>query len=374
MVWFKGIIGMSDRTINSYFSLKESIPEDRAHPFIEKCERISYSRKVLNISKPSFKDRGKIKIALISLRLAPSLKQKLQKHYSADVHNCPDIDDDACLRQMIRWSEEDSDNLYSNFESALEIACTEHQSDIVCINELGYPSRGYINELGYPSRGCIPEERARTLAKSMANAKDHKCVIIGGTCHDIRTRLNSGYVFYPGCENRHTYGIPFHKQISATHEGEFISTPPRRKSLLFNFYGLRVGVIVCLDLMDFSTIGSIVKENGDTINLLMVPACVKFTNSMERAAQIISEAMGGLIAIVNFCRGREPSSYIYLFGKEAENSEYISYLSNETTFPWGALTLFEVNRNQLMEGKVECITNLSDDLVWLFDRQPIESV
>jgi len=217
---------------------------------------------------------------------------------------------------MVRYDSAKARTLLSSYKWGVTEALGHLKANIVCVNELGFPS-------------CRGEPYRRVIDFSRRKAEEHKAVIVAGSFHDARTRYNTGYIFFPEDDMEVlAAGTPFHKQVSATEvgkkdggllirTGEYISIPPERASLNFKAYGLSISVIVCLDLMDYSAVANVVKLQ-DAVDILFIPSCSESTDAMNRMAKLVSRAMPGGVAIVNYFRKRQVTSTLHLFDREDE--------------------------------------------------------
>jgi len=197
--------------------------------------------------------------------------------------------------------------LYRDYKEALTIAAERHKADIICINEFGFPA---VNG--------VPDLRAEILARTIANHQ--RIVIVAGSHHDSRTWLNTGYIFYPGCE---PFGRPYHKQVSSSWLGELIAVSSDRKSLSFKAYGLNMCVIVGTDLMDYSTVASIVRCHS--VDVLLVPSFFDNSDAMIMTAQTVSMALPGLVVLVNRNSPGLPSAWLTSFGRHMKLASEVQH-------------------------------------------------
>jgi len=361
MEWTKDMIKDYATHEDIYSKLNKNILKKPLNPFLRFCDRISFAEGVIDIES-LFEKKKIIKLALISLQIP--LPKETKPFYTVDCNKVDinrdsreeerhKVDRQACLRKFAHFSRKDSKYLLDQYESALTFAFKDVNVDIAC-----------VNELGFPSSNAKPLSRARVKAKELV--KKYEGIIIVGTSHDILTRYNSGYIFYPGRQCGR-YGAPFHKQVSAIQENEMISTPAQRNTLLFRAFGFRMGVLVCLDLCDFSTIASIIKSHGNSVDLLFVPACTESIDVMDKVAKIISVVIGGGVAITNRCNVGRPSTAMYLCGDKAEHFG-IQRIEIPVGDAW--VTTYDINRFELLNLKYDSETKLNADLAWLFNRYP----
>jgi predicted amidohydrolase len=64
------------------------------------------------------------------------------------------------------------------------------------------------------------------------------------------------------------------------------------------WYGLKLSLLTCIDLADFTAVAHVVKY-GEGIDLLLTPACTDKEEKLYECARVTSEAMPGLVAFVN---------------------------------------------------------------------------
>lgn len=162
-------------------------------------------------------------------------------------------------RTIYKYSEKYSNLLFEQFKKGIRQAAKTFQADIICINELGMP----LNEKGEAREDAIK------FAKEIAEI--YKCLIVAGTNHSSKTYLNTGYLFYPGKDEKNNPFRKFYKHISAhyTSPEEIIFTPSQRRIFYANVFGVNVAFLICLELADFSCASAVVKSRQE-IDLLIV--------------------------------------------------------------------------------------------------------
>ena len=323
------------------------------NPFSKSCDKISTPKVEFISSLVAERDKTSVNLALISLPTPENYKWKicsiLEKKYNS-------IDHDACRRQLISYPTQTAENLMKNYEYALKIALKKLKANIVC-----------INELGFPSYSLKPWKKAINLTKRLA--EEYNSLIIAGSSHDSRTMYNSGHLFYPGCKPSGTH---YHKQVSATREHECVNTPAERKTLYTNVFGLRLAILICLDLADYSTVASIVKLQ-DAIDLLLIPCYSTSFDSFKRIAICASAAMPGMVALVNCYREGELSSYFYSIDKPiTKKPDQIKVLLKKPdqikVLPRnrGEIRLYKIRIKPFRKSKLEQQDRCDDSLKWLF--------
>jgi hypothetical protein len=319
------------------------------NPIGETCSKISspFASQV----KTSLQEKQQIKIALVSLEM-PDFLEKAQQHSIVPGEKPRTIDAAACDRWLLHWNSKDMREMHDRFSIALQSAIDQHNADVVCINELGFPT----SSAAYSSRKAI--SAARKLASK------NECLIVAGSSHDSRTCYNTGHLFFPDCP---VYGMPYHKQVSATEVNEYISVPAKRISICINAFGLELCVLICLDLADYSTVASIVQA-GDHIDFLLVPACTENVEALERVAKSVSAALPGGVAIVNRYFSTKNSSSLFLFGKQVTSTEVIRSEN------YGEICLYQINSDDFHDQKRSLINSIDDKLLWFFHRKRLRSI
>lgn len=269
--------------------LKTSVDRERSpwppNPFGKTCEKIASARLVGIPALAPEQDR--VHLALVSFPPFDNTQIRLRKHTTLQGKADNSVDIEACGRVLVDHSAKSARQLLEMYERSLKTALEDLRADIVCFNELSFPSRNQE-----PMRKAV--ELTRQLARK------HRCLIVAGSTHDRRTLYNTSCLFYPGCEPN---GLPYHKQVSATSIGELVSVPAKRQAICTRVFGLNVAVLICLDLADFSAVASVVKLN-EKVDVLLIPCYSEWMDSLERAARAASAALRGIVALVNY---RPPS-------------------------------------------------------------------
>lgn len=238
---------------------------------------------------------------------------------------------------------------WQQYKEALEQALEEGDADIVIANELSIP----VTQTG------LPEEFFNEI-KYLANKKPS--LIITGSFHDPRTNYNTGYIFTPEAPDG---GYIFHKQVSATKIKEYISVTPRRQSIVVPAFNLNIGVIVCLDLLDYSTVATLVSLH-DAIDFILVPAYSREIQSLDKVARIASESMPGGVGIINYCRSNMPSNLMYVFGKPQK-----PLMEKPLVNGSGKLSIYEIKWEDFRSEKWKR-QYIEDDFNWLFRFSTID--
>ena len=208
------------------------------------------------------------------------------------------LDAEAFSRAVCRWPANDWSSKWDEYKGALRAALSEHDADVVVVNELGIPITA-----DYP-----PDEFFQEVG-ALANAST--AVIIAGSFHDARTQLNTGYMFTPDPQ---WAVVPFHKRVRATRVNERISVVANRQATVVRAFGLSIGVLICLDLLDHASVAPLVGMR-DKIDLILVPTHSESTEEMEKTARVVSRVMAGGVGVVNYTHPMEHYGSMQMFGK-----------------------------------------------------------
>lgn len=330
------------------------------NPFVLLHHRIARSSTV-DLGYSLSKKKGTVKLALVSMPdlgldavdRDPSRQADIVEHWSARKKDLAAVDRDACRRVLVAMSPAFSETYAATYMEAVRCAAIDHRADIICFNELGFPTLGQqprADALAFTEQHVQPRDD-----------RDRGRLIVCGSFHDRRTLYNTGGLFFPGCTSQH--GIPFHKQVSAVSVNERISLPPERVTPCVGVFGLRVAVLICLDLADFASVAAVVKA-ADWIDLVLVPCYTKWTDQLEKIAEAMSRAMPGMVAMVNYQRT----------GHEVVVSKFGEALSARRPRPQpsgGAVIhtlMIRVDefRNRKLQKQVDM--TVSDRMEWLFGR------
>lgn len=279
-----------------------------------------------------------VRIALISM---PDILY-ISKEFGSP-HDPPNgVDKDDVRRTLGAVSQADSKKMLDTFREALTAALEDDDADIVC-----------VNEFGFPSRNAIPLAEAQRIAFDLSCR--HNALIVAGTSHDSRTMFNTGYLFHPA-ETQTTWA--FHKSASAYQMGERIMAPARHRILIIDAFGLRIATIIGLDVVDYTTLASVMAA-GDQIDVILVPSYTLRAERMQDVAVLASRALPGLVAMAN---ARLPDGSAFI----AECGEAV-HLPSPTVLRGGAsVTRWSFKLGELKEKRALAKNEIDPYLDWMF--------
>lgn len=297
------------------------------------------------VESPNHPPGGTVRIALVSM---PDLTFE-RKFFSAlrGKKKPPGVDPKAYSRCLAGSGREASKKMMVAYSEALEVAADWH-ANIVC-----------FSELGLPGRNLIPVAAARRIACEVS--RRHNLLVIAGSSHDSRTLCNTGYVFHPGGPS---HGRAFHKAVSAISMGEYISTPSSKSVLAVEIFGLRVAILVCLDIADYASLASVVRV-GDRIDMILVPCYTKKFEKMVEIAKVASKALPGLVAMVNakLERSIAGTAQIARFGELEKPTRELALDSGAT------VSMVEFSFDRFQEQRTRLKTSPDNQMEWLFGRR-----
>lgn len=329
-------------------SVREKLPRPTfKNPFTALTQHVSRGEALRINTLP--KTKSTVRVALISL---PKLDFGIKEYAITSRSTFSSLTERrACHRQLVRLNNEHAKQLQEDYNNALSYALGKLEADIICVNELGYPT-------------FRQKPRKDVAAKTRRMAREHEAFILAGTYHDPETFYNTGRIFYPGCP---TEGAYYHKQVSAVSTQELISIPPNRSTLLSSAHGLWIGVLVCLDLADFSSVAAVVNFQ-DRCDLLLVPSYTEYTDSLRKLVETTSKAMQGIVALVNY-HSPDPALPAFVarqFGEE------ITMTVHDAPGSAGRVAVIEIDIDEFHESKRQKRFGESPDerMEWLFGNQP----
>jgi|ERR1051325_3437119 predicted amidohydrolase len=339
---------MADETNTPFIKKLRSRPSV-TNPFAILFERICRVTPVRGVPKELEETAlPNVRIALVSMPSKRKAEMELVPFSSVNEDSePPPLDRDACKRTLVKFDKSFADKMLESFSEALHAALVDNHANIVC-----------FNELGFPSLDMKPMTEAVQLAHKMS--KEHNALIIAGSAHDARTLYNTAFLFHPGSDE---HGHVFHKSISAISVEEFVSVPPERRVPLINIFGLRIASMICIDVADYASIASVVRC-ADHISVLLVPCYTPRFEDMARIAKVTSEAMPGLVALVN-ARLPDAPAGLHQIWRIGEKEEWAP-----AKLPSGGyVTYVDVDTNKLNEDRVKWQTSDDNDTSWLFGQR-----
>jgi hypothetical protein len=220
-------------------ALNEIEAESKPNPLYTLAETLCYPYVLQNVSALPRPDDGFVRIALISM---PNFDYKLAD-FSLRKNVPRGVDRTDVARTLAAVRGREPDRMLEAYTEALKSALDHHHANIVC-----------ISELGLPSRNIKPMVEALKIANEMSRSRN--ALIIAGSAHDFRTRYNTGYLFHPGGP---ATGWAFHKASSATSMEERITAPADRRVVIIDTLGLRIATLICLDIADYATLAAVMR-------------------------------------------------------------------------------------------------------------------
>jgi hypothetical protein len=319
------------------------------NPFSRTCDKVASARFV---SVPDLAaEKEEVHIALVSLPPFKDLQKAIREYSIVQSKDGRDVDVEACKRLLVGHSPQAAKQLAELYESALRVAIEDLGANVVCLNELSFPS--WNQE---------PLRKASQLTRELA--RKHRCLVVAGSTHDRRTLYNTSCLFYPGCP---ATGTPYHKQISATSIGELVSVPARRQTLCTRAFGLNIAVLICLDLADFSAVASVVKL-ADRVDVLLVPCYSEWMDSLEKVARAASAALRGVVALVNYRpTDLKAPCIVEEFGKPR------SVDGTKVLGSGAVIHSLRIKPRSLQQTKLEIKGDAMSRLEWLFGAQNLEA-
>ncbi|HSY52294.1 MAG TPA: hypothetical protein VLC46_26060 [Thermoanaerobaculia bacterium] len=313
------------------------------NPFFTLAKKLCIPDVIPEVAKLRRPVDGAVRLALISMPDVSYVEKdfKWRKALPSGVH------EEDVRRTLAAVSHADSKRMLVAFREALLFAVEEGNANIVC-----------VSELGLPSRDAVPLQEAQQIAFEISCK--HNALIIAGSSHDSRTMFNTGYLFHP-TEKRATWA--FHKNASAHKMGERIMTPARRRVLIVDAFDLRIATMICLDVVDYTTLASVMAA-GDQVDVVLVPSYTLRFEKMQDVATVASQALPGVVALVN-ARLPVGSSFIAQCGVEIK-------LPAPSVLPGGAeVALLSLKIDELKEKRTQAKNDLHPYLDWMFGNRYI---
>jgi hypothetical protein len=255
--------------------LKARRPERGINPFSSLVENLCEVQrvKVEELPRPS----SLLRICLVSMPVFKPGDDFTINKYPLSGPLPSGVPPQDCERRLVSLKKHVRARFLRAYKEALTYAVKNYGANIVC-----------VSELGLPFHAMKPLAEAQNFANQLS--AECKVLIIGGTSHDSRTLYNTGYLYHPGGE-----GWAFHKSISATGMGEYIASPSLRRVLTIKTLGLRIAVMICLDVADYATLASVIRVK-DKVDMVLVPCYTAKFDKMLEVAKTASKALRGKCA------------------------------------------------------------------------------
>jgi predicted amidohydrolase len=287
-----------------------------------------------------------VRVALVSMPPFEPQQYEMKPFYIADP--VPDgIRREDCERSLVALKGQVHKELLAAYKEALTFAVDEYRANIVC-----------VSELGLPHHAIRPLAAAQEFAQNLSVSKN--VLIVAGTSHDRRTYYNTGYIYHP------EGSWSFHKSLSAAGMGELISAPAKRRVLSIKIFGLRIAVMVCLDIADYATLASVIRAR-ERIDMVLVPCYTEKFDKMLDVAKVASRALRGIVAMVN---AHIPNSKCHFarFGTD-ENP-----LDEQPFGSRAIVSLFEVDHEALQQERSRKHVRENSHIDWLFGNRDMPSI
>lgn len=313
-------------------------PKGGANPFASFVENLCEVQQIA--VEPLARPDEPVRICLVSM---PALAET-DFDFAAYDHAAAiprHVHPDDCRRRLVSIKRDVADRLLQTYKDALTYAVDQMGAHVIC-----------VSELGLPHRAIIPMVKAQRFAKSLSASRN--VLIVAGTSHDKRTLYNTGYLYHPGGA-----GWAFHKTLSATGMGELISSPAKRRVLMVKTLGLRIAVMICLDIADYATLASVIRVK-EKVDIILVPCYTFKFDKMLEVAKIASKALGGIVAMVN-AHVPNAECHIAHFGQDREATETKPFDSG------AVLSLFQIDHEEFHRERQErAKAHDHEQLDWLF--------
>jgi hypothetical protein len=270
-------------------------PTGGANPFASLVENLCEVQRIP--VEPLDRPDGAVRICLISM---PALTEADFDFFAYDYAEeiPPLVHPEDCRRRVVALKEGVDKRFLQQYKEALTHAVDVMGAHVVC-----------VSELGLPHSDIMPMDEAQEFAHQLSVSRN--VLIVAGTSHDRRTLYDTGYIYHPGGE-----GWAFHKTLSATGMLELISSPAKRRVLMVQTFGLRIAVMICLDIADYATLASVIRVK-EKVDVVLVPCYTLKFDKMLEVAKLASKALGGIVAMVN-AHIPNAACHIARFGKDEE--------------------------------------------------------
>lgn len=236
-------------------------------------------------------------------------------------------------------------------------AAVRGDAHIICFSEMAFPTN---------AEGTL---HADAMQEAWRTATERRCLIVGGTAHNRECLHNICPVFFPReTDEEKSAGHLYYKQISATalNPPELVSVPSVRFAHMYVAFGLRIGVLVCADLADYSSVAGFVPE----ANLLLVPCHSHRFERLQSIAAATSIAMNGVVALAN-CHdhGIAPSTVVNYCGKTPKSDSGAIRRTRKAAQKLsggGQVSFFDIDVNALRDRKIAPPSKEHEGFRWLF--------
>lgn len=287
-----------------------------------------------------------VRVALVSMPPFERQQFEMKSFYTADPVPAG-IRPEDCERSLVALKGDVHKDLLAAYKEALTFAVEEFRANVIC-----------VSELGLPHHSIQPLAVAQKFAQDLSTAKN--VLIVAGTSHDRRTYYNTGYIYHP------EGSWSFHKTLSATGMGELISTPAKRRVLSIKIFGLRIAVMICLDIADYATLASVVRAR-ERVDMVLVPCYTEKWDKMLDVAKVASRALRGVVAMVN---AHIPNSKCHFarFGRDDNPIKEQAFESR------AIVSLFEVDHEAIERERRNKHAREDSHVDWLFGNRDMPSI
>lgn len=325
-------------------AIAERQPKLGINPFSTFVESLCEVRRVAAraIPRPLM---GPTRVALVSMPRLRESDLEFRDFFPASNVLPKGVDRDDSRRSLVSLRQGIHKRFFDAYTEALTYCVDHFGANVIC-----------VSELGLPNRNVLPMANAQKFAYELSAKKN--VLVVAGTAHDGRTQYNTGYLYHPGGS------WAFHKTLSATSMGERIASPAVRRVLTIKTLGLRIAVLICLDVADYATFASLIRV-ADKVDLVLVPCYTEKFDKMLEVAKVASRALPGIVALVN---GHVPNaiSHIARFGEDEEPVRRHEFQSEAVA------SLFEINHDDFQAERIRH-QNSADraEIDWLFGSRDL---
>jgi predicted amidohydrolase len=145
--------------------------------------------------------------------------------------------------------------------------------------------------------------------------------------------------------------------------GEKIMAPAHRRVAILDAFGLRIAVMICLDVVDYTTLAALMRA-GDQVELVLVPCYTDRFEKMKDIAAVASKALPGVVALVNASLEDPGPRYIARCGKP------LPVAQPPIAVEGGAeVALLSVRLDELHQKRTEAVIDPDPYLDWMFGNR-----